>query len=83
MAFRNRIIDGYDSLFTSSSQGGLAGRANFGTKWGRYQSVYALADGDVTKFESITDLNMNACLTALTFKKEKAEIEANELKRKR
>jgi len=26
---------------------------------------------------------MNACLTALTFKKEKAEIEANELKRKR
>ena len=80
MEFRNRIVESYDSLFTGS--GGLNARANFGAKWGWYQSVYALADGDVTKFESITELNVNTCLLMLMFKKEKAEIEEQELKRK-
>ena len=82
MEFRNRIVESYDSLFTGGG-GGLNARANFGAKWGWYQSVYALADGDVTKFESITELNVNTCLLMLTFKKEKAEIEEQELKRKR
>lgn len=81
MEFRNRIVESYDSLFTGS--GGLDARANFGAKWGWYQSVYALADGDVTKFDEITELNVNTCLLMLTFKKEKADIEAQELKRRR
>ena len=81
MEFRNRIVESYDSLFTVS--GGLDARANFGAKWGWYQSVYALADGDVTKFDEITELNVNTCLLMLTFKKEKADIEAQELKRRR
>ena len=79
MEFRNRIVESYDSLFAGGN-GGLNARANFGSKWGWYQSVYALADGDVTKFDEITELNVNTCLLMLTFKKEKADIEAQELK---
>lgn len=82
MEFRNRIVESYDSLFTGGTQGGLDARANFGAKWGWYQSVYALADGDVSKFDEITELNVNTCLLMLMFKKEKADIEAQELKRK-
>lgn len=80
MEFRNRIIESYDSLFAAG--GGLDSRANFASKWGWYQSVYALANGDITKFEEITELNFNTCLLMLMFKKEKTEIEEQELKRK-
>ena len=46
-----------------------------------YQSIFGLAQGDVTRFENITKLNMHECLYALEFMKEKNELEAKRIKR--
>ncbi len=66
--------------FTQSGND-LSTEANFGAKWGWYQSIYGLAQGDVTRFENITKLNMHECLYALEFMKEKNELEAKRIKR--
>ena len=74
-------MSGYDGLFT---QGGndLSTEANFGAKWGWYQSVYGLAKGDVTKFDNITKLNMHKSFMYLAFEKEKIELEKSLIKKR-
>ena len=59
---------------------GLGVEANFGRKWGWYQSIYALAQGDITRFRHITEMTMHECLTMLVFLKEKNEYEAKQIK---
>ena len=60
----------------------LAQYLNFGKKWGWYQSLFGLSQGDIRRFEDITKLNIHTCLYALTFMKEKAEVESNQMKSK-
>jgi hypothetical protein len=48
----------------------------------QYLDSQAIANGDVTKFEYITKLNVHECLTYLTYTKEKNEIEARNIKSK-
>ena len=62
LSFRERVVESYDSLFGGSSEQGLDSTSNFGTKWGWYQSIYAIAQGDVTKFKNITKLPLFQCL---------------------
>jgi hypothetical protein len=72
----------YDELY-GNGQGSVSGLAQgFGKKWGWYQSIYALAQGDVRRFEHITRMNVHTCLLALCFEKEKAEVETQQLKNK-
>jgi hypothetical protein len=81
LEFRKRIVNGYDSLFrTRDSEepegiGDFSETAQFQKQWGWYQSIYALAKGDVTKFDEVTKLGLLKCLTYLTFEKQKNEIE--------
>ena len=83
LQFRNRISESYYTLFEQSSgDGDLSRSANFNRKWGWYQSIYGLSNGDITKFENITKLNIHQCFTMLSFTKEKAEIEAQQIKSK-
>ena len=83
LQFRTGVIEAYDSLFQQSSRDGDYSRAaNFGEKWGWYSSIFSLAGGDVGKFEDITKLKIHQCFTFLSFTKEKAEIEAQQIKRK-
>jgi hypothetical protein len=49
--------------------------ANFGAKWGWYQSIYTLAKGDVLKFRSITETPIHQCMMYLAFEKEKLDLE--------
>ena len=48
---------------------------------GWYQSIYALAQGDVTRFEDITKLTAHTCFMMLSFIKDKNEIEAKQIKK--
>ena len=82
MEFRTRIIDNYDELFGQGGNTSLDAVSNFSTKWGWYQSLYGLAQGDITRFEDITKLNFHSCFMMLAFLKDKAEIEANQMKKK-
>ena len=52
---------------------------NLGLELSKHTS---LAGGDVRKFEDITKLKIHQCFTFLSFTKEKAEIEAQQIKRK-
>ena len=83
LSFRNEVIKAYDGLFVErdDSRSTLPSREQvFGAKWGWYQSLYALAGGDVTKFEQITKEPINKCLTWLTFEKEKNELEEKRIR---
>ena len=83
LQFRNGIVEGYDSLFgQTTTDGDLSRSANFGRKWGWYQSIYGLANGDITRFEDITKLNIHQCFTMLSFMKEKAQLESQQIKNK-
>ena len=57
----------------------FSSRGQFAKQWGWYTSIYAIADGDLTRFDSVTRLNVLQCLTYLTFEKQKNEIEQQEL----
>lgn len=46
-------------------------KTGFG-RWSWYSFINELADGDITKFESVCELNFIACLNHLSFKKEQA-----------
>ena len=87
MEFRERIIRGYPVLFGEATdeergdENDFSERTQFNKQWGWYQSIYAAAKGDVTKFDDVTRLRLTKALTYLTFEKQKNEIEQRELKR--
>ena len=49
---------------------------------GWYQSLFGLSQGDIRRFEDITKLNIHTCLYALSYMKEKAEVESKNIKSK-
>ncbi len=81
LQFRDGLIESYAELFGERGNE-LSSASNFGRKWGWYQSLYALAQGDIGRFEDITKLNTHQCLYALSFMKDKAELEARQIKSK-
>ena len=82
LPFRDGLVEDYDILFSGQSGASLTGIQQFGEKWGWYQSIYALSQGDIRRFENITQLNLHRCLTMLTFMKEKSDLESKQLKSK-
>ena len=83
MEFRNRLVENYGELFGSTSDGQLDAGTNFSRKYGWFQSIFsALAQNDIRRLEDITKLNFHLCFTFLSFTKEKAEIEAQQIKSK-
>ena len=83
MEFKKRTTDSFPELFSEGVGGesDFGAVANFGSKWGWYQSVFALSNGDIERFENITKLSAMKCLTMLAFMKEKNELEAQQLKK--
>jgi len=76
--FHNNLF--FRSKFRILPKGRIAGmRTNL--REGSYQSIYALADGDVLKFGDVTKLPVHQALTYLTFEKEKNDIELAMMKR--
>jgi len=80
--FRSRIVDNYDELFGQSGERSLDQTSIFNTKWGWYQSIYALSKGDIRRFENITKLKMHECFMMLSFMKDKNDLEAKQIKKK-
>jgi hypothetical protein len=80
--FRTRIVASYDELFGAGGGASLDTVSRFANKWGWYQSIYGLAQGDITRFENITKLKMHKCFTMLSFMKDKNEVEAQQIKKK-
>tara|TARA_B110000977_G_scaffold99500_1_gene130664 strand:+ start:153 stop:407 length:255 start_codon:yes stop_codon:yes gene_type:complete len=79
--FRTRLIQNYDELFGGGGNKGLDSVSQFSSKWGWYQSIYTLAQGDVRRFEDISELSVHTCFMMLSFEKEKNELEAKQIKK--
>ena len=78
--FRTGLVENYDELFGQGSNTSLDAVSNFTTKWGWYNSIYGLAQGDITRYENITKLGVHECFMMLSFMKDKAEVEAKRIK---
>ena len=81
LSFRDRLIERYDELFGGGGPSTTSAVAGFGKKWNWYQSIYALAQGDIRRFDAVTELGINECLTFLAFEKEKSELESKQIKK--
>ena len=85
LEFRKRLIKRYEFLFGTTNDeepndvGQYSETYQFAKTWGWYQSIYALAQGDITRFEAITNYKLTQCLQYLTFEKQKQEIEQRQL----
>ena len=89
LSFRERVIKQYPVLFGDAddkeaeqkAEEDFSERGQFAKQWGWYTSIYAVARGDITKFDEVTGYGLHQCLTYLTFEKQKTEIEQRELNR--
>ena len=82
LSFRERFVELFTGLFDGADEDGQGANNGFGAKWGWYQSIYAIARGDVTKFKEVAELSASECLTWLEFEKEKNDLEAKMIKQK-
>ena len=88
LQFRKRVTAGYPELFGEPDEDGertiedFSERTQFAKRWGWYQSIYALAKGDVSKFDEVTSLRLTKCLTYLVFETQKNELEKREFERR-
>jgi hypothetical protein len=77
LQFSEKIRSLYDGLYTTTvtDERGGSLREGFGQKWGSYQAIYTLAEGDITRFNKVTKINVHQALMYLEFVKERAEVE--------
>jgi len=76
LEFKKRIIEGYDSLFGANGEGDeYSIQAQFNKRWGWYNSLYALAGGNVQEFERVGKLRLLQCLQWLMYESEKVKTE--------
>jgi hypothetical protein len=66
----------YDNLFTEAGPDELkySAAGNFNSKWGSYTSLIALCDGQITKFNEVTQLPIHECLTFLSYKRDETVL---------
>ena len=83
LEFKERIIESYPELFSKSEGNSFAtAETGFNEKWSWYQSIYGLAQGDVRRFDEVTQLKLHSCLQYLAFEKDKADLQQQMFKKK-
>ena len=78
MDFNKRITELYPELFT---KGNGEEQDQFSAKWGSYNELTALTEGDIRRNEQITSLPLHSCLIHLAYLKEKAEYDNEKIKK--
>lgn len=74
------IVERYPEIFDG---GGIEGpgsesahQANFGAKWGPYQSIVILANDDLLKFDDIVKRPLEECLLNLAYRADKNQLDS-------
>ena len=79
MEFNERIVAAYPELFSQAGGDGGASADNeegaYQLNWGAYDEVYALAQGDIRRFDEVTALPLHTCYMYLANNREKHRIE--------
>jgi hypothetical protein len=87
LEFRKRVTNGYPELFGERDEeeheayNDFSETTQFAKRWGWYQSIYAIAQGDITRFDEVTNYKLTKCLTYLVFEKQKTDIERRQFER--
>jgi len=85
LRFRDGIIRDYSQLFfkqQESEEPSSGAEEDFRIRYGWYNSLYKLSNGDVTKIEEVSNTNLHYCLTMLQYKVELDKAEAKQLRNK-
>ena len=85
MQYRKRVTKGFPALFEEVIEGqqGYSREDQFASKYGWFNSLFALSGGDITKYNEVTKINHLTGLLFLEYNKEKAEIEAAQYRKRR
>ena len=82
--FKNRTHERYPSLFKERIESDYpTSEQGFSNKWGWYASLFSLSQGKITEYEKVEKLNLDTCLTFLSFIKEKNQLERQQIKNAR
>jgi hypothetical protein len=81
LEFKVRFAAEYPSLFGERNEEDYSELQQFFGSWGWYNSIYQLAQGDITRFEEIGRLPARKCFTLLTYETQKNEIERQQIAR--
>jgi hypothetical protein len=80
LEFKQRIIDIYEGLFSTTEKQDTFGNS-FGAKWGWYQSIFTVANGCIFDFERATKLRLHEFLMFLEFKVDLANESNKQIKK--
>ena len=84
LSFRNRLAQNFPTIFTegSADEPAFDKQTQFARKWGWYTAISEMANGDLTKFDAITELPARTCFTFLEYTMDKADVEKSLLNKK-
>ena len=72
--FINGLVERYPELFEGDGHASQHA-ANFAKKWSSYSTINELANGDILKFNEVTEQPLEKCLLHLAYKADKAQVE--------
>ena len=78
-SFKQSVIERYGNLFQRSEESTTL-EGGFNSRWGWYGSIFLLARENINEIENTVALNMHTCLNALSYLKDKSEVEMKKLK---
>ncbi len=73
--FVNGLAERYSEIFDGAGTSSQH-QANFAKKWSTYATIVELADGDITKFNTIVEEPLEKCLLYLAYRADKATMES-------
>ena len=81
--FNERLVERYPNVYgqTGNEGGGLGAEEAFTKQWGWYSPIYAVAGGNLLKFDEVEELELHKFLTFLTFEAQKNEIQISKIKK--
>jgi hypothetical protein len=80
LEFKQRIIDIYEGIFSTTEKQDTFGNS-FSSKWGWYQSIFTVANGNIFDFERATKLRLHEFLMFLEFKVDLANESNKQIKK--
>tara|TARA_R110000737_G_scaffold286111_1_gene292643 strand:+ start:84 stop:314 length:231 start_codon:yes stop_codon:yes gene_type:complete len=75
----------YPELFGKSSgtsDGGTDSASNYQRKWGGYDELYCLAQGDLRRFDEISEMSVHKCYMYLANNVDKIKLENQQAKKR-
>ena len=81
LSYRNRLTNNFPEIFGEGEEEGYDAQSQFSRKWGWYGVVYQIAQGNLLRFEEVTELPLRTALTFLEYEIDKNNVERSLMKK--